>query len=860
MLIPIDWLNEHVTVRPDTDAAKLAAALVKVGLEEEAIHQPQVQGPVVVGKVLTREAKTQSNGKVINYCRVDVGIHNDAPGSGKEPSELPSRGIICGAHNFEVDDYVVVSLPGAVLPGDFRIAARKTYGHISDGMICSARELGIGEDHDGIIVLAHGDEQAFSANLPAVGENVLKYLGVPDEVLEINITPDRGYCFSMRGIAREYAHSTGEKFTDPIFHSLAAQAVPKPNNNGFKVEIEDEVPIHGVPSCDRFVTRIVRGVNPQAQSPKWLQNRLLAAGMRPISLAVDATNYVMLDFGQPLHAYDLNTLTAPIVVRRAKMGEKLVTLDGVERNLDSEDLLITDSKGGRGARVIGLAGTMGGQETEISQSTTDIMIEAAHFDSVSVARMARRHRLPSEAAKRFERGVDPLIAPVAAQAVADLLVEYGGGVIDEANFEYYLPSEPVVIEFKFSQVMRLTGLRLENSKIIEILKEIGCAVSDISETKVTVEIPSWRPDIVASAHLVEEVARLVGYDQIATILPYAPAGNGLPAEQRQQRDIARALAEHGWVQTLSYPFIAAAIFDNQGIAEDDERRIAIKLKNPLQEEAPYLRTSLLDSLLATAQLNASRGNEAVAIFEVGRITSPKGVISAQTPGVGKRPADSEIVALNQATPAQPLKVAGVACANNVVNSFGYEKQIWDWRDAVQAAKTVLETVGLRATFVNSQYPPFHPGRCAKISAGDLLIGYAGELAPKVCKAFNLPKRSVAFELNLEQIFSARGKEPIQVKPVAVFPIAKEDFAFVVDEAVSAHDLAAVITDAAGEAFESLRLFDVYTGEQVENGKKSLAFALRLRGFTGTLSAEEVATIRNRVVKQAKKAFQAELRS
>lgn len=320
-LIPIDWLASHVDVLPGTDPAQLAAALVKVGLEEEEIHPGQITGPLVVGKVLTREAKKQSNGKTINYCRVDVGQHNDAPGTGKEPADFPSRGIICGAHNFDVDDYVVVSLPGAVLPGGFEISARKTYGHLSDGMICSARELELGDDHSGIIVLAHGDAQAREKGLPAVGESVLDYLGVPGEVLEINITPDRGYCFAMRGVAREYAHSTGRKFTDPALCGKAAESVPESNNAGFPVTVRDSAPIHGNVGCDRFVTRIVRGVDPAAESPKWLRKRLLAAGMRPISLAVDATNYVMLDLGQPLHAYDLAKLNAPFVVRRATVGE-----------------------------------------------------------------------------------------------------------------------------------------------------------------------------------------------------------------------------------------------------------------------------------------------------------------------------------------------------------------------------------------------------------------------------------------------------------------------------------------------------------------------------------------------------------
>ena len=402
-LVPTQWLAEHVEIPEGLTAQELAAALVKVGLEEETIHSAEVTGPVVVGKVLARSPEKQKNGKVVNYCRVDVGEHNDAPGTGKEPSDLPSRGIICGAHNFDVGDYVVVSLPGAVLPGGFAISARKTYGHLSDGMICSALELGLGEDHDGIIVLAAaGDDEAVK-ELPGVGCDVLPYLGIGGETLEINITPDRGYCFSMRGVAREYHHSTGAAFTDRglpesrqnfLDPAEKADSIPSGTENGFAVEVRDESPIHGNVGCDRFVTRIVRGIDPKAESPKWLRDRLTAAGMRPISLAVDATNYVMLDLGQPLHAYDLDKMRGPIVVRRARAGERHTTLDDVERTLDPEDLLITDDAA---ERVLGIAGVMGGADTEITDETVNVLIEAAHFDPVSIARSARRHKLASEA-------------------------------------------------------------------------------------------------------------------------------------------------------------------------------------------------------------------------------------------------------------------------------------------------------------------------------------------------------------------------------------------------------------------------------------------------------------------------------
>lgn len=854
--IDIDWLSDHVEVPAGLTAEQLAADLVRVGLEEEEIHRPDVTGPIVVGRVLTLEKNEQKNGKLINYCRVDVGAHNDAPGEGKEPSELASRGIICGAHNFVEGDYVVVSLPGAVLPGDFRIAARKTYGHVSDGMICSKAELGLGEDHDGIIVLASSPEEAAERGIPAVGEDVLDYLGLAGEVLEINVTPDRGYCFAMRGVAREFAHSTGARFTDLGLEENLSAPLPTPTEDGFLVEVDDAAPIHGVPGCDRFVTRIVRGIKPQAASPAWMRERLLAAGMRSISLAVDVTNYVMLDLGQPLHAYDLDTLVAPIVVRRANDGETLVTLDGVERALGGDDLLITDSEGGRGARVIGLAGTMGGLDTEITDATTNVLIEAAHFDPVSVARMARKHKLPSEASKRFERGVDPRVAGVAAQRVAELLVEFGGGRIDEANSDYDQTTLPEPLTFDIFEVARLTGLDLGRERIVEILEQIGCAVS--GDDALLVTPPTWRPDLTGPAHLVEEVARLVGYDEIPSWLPAAPAGAGLRPAQRHRRDISRALAEAGWTEVLSYPFVSAEAFAKQGIADDDDRRLAIRLANPLQEEAPYMRTSLLDSLLETARMNVARGNPTVAVFEAGVVTRPTGIALAANPGVGKRPDPEALEALLASIPAQPHHVAGVAIPAVTQAAADLPAQTWNWRDAVEAVKTAARTIDLTLGVANAEYAPFHPGRCAELAVGGVVIGYAGELDPRVCKAFELPARTVAFEFDLDALIEARGGDPIAVAPVFTHPVAKEDFALVVDEQVTAAEVEKVLAEAAGEILEEIRLFDVYTGDQIDEGKKSLAFALRFRG-DHTLPAEEIAQVRNRVIKAAKKAFDAQLR-
>ena len=882
--VPIEWLREHVDVPTGLSAEQLAADLVRVGLEEERIVPPAVTGPLVVGKVLTREAKEQSNGKVINYCRVDVGPeHNDAPGTGKEPSDLPSRGIVCGAHNFDVGDYVVVCLPGAVLPGDFRIAARKTYGHVSDGMICSARELGIGEDHSGIIVLQqwlaeHGHE---GEEPPAPGTDAISILGLGEEVLEINVTPDRGYCFAMRGVAREYSHSTGARFTDPADATntgLYPNGVAGAGQGGYDVVVpEDPQPIHGRPGCDRYVARLVRGIDPSAPSPTWMQDRLTAAGMRPISLAVDVTNYVMLDLGQPLHAFDADKLTAPIVVRRAKDGERLTFLDEVTRSLDPEDLVIADSPDGEGSRALVLAGVFGGALSEVDADTRDVLIEAAHFDPVSVARSSRRHKLPTESSKRNERGVDTELAPIAAQRAVDLLVEYGGGTAEPVATDINRTRAPEPITMRADAAERLTGVAYGTERVTELLTTIGCTVerggsADDGTALLTVTPPTWRPDLVGPAHLAEEIARLDGYDAIPVIVPNAPAGTGLSADQRARRDIVRALADAGLTQVLSYPFIGE-VHDLLEIPADDARRQRLRLANPLAEDAPYLRTSVLDSLVDVARRNVSRGLTDVAVFEVGSVTHPAGTVPAPIPETSKRPSQSEEAALEAGIPAQPTHVGAVMTGEHERSGVLGAGRLWDWADAVEVVRTVAAALGVQVEVCAPEHPyaPWHPGRTAEIRLPcrrrgkeiepGRLVAHAGELHPRVVRALGLPERACAVEIDLDPLLeSARSAGALQVKAVSTFPAAKEDIALVVDETTTAAEVEALVRQAAGDLAEEVRLFDVFRGPQLGEGKKSLAFSLVLRAPDRTLTAEETAGVRKRVVKRAAKLLGAELRS
>jgi phenylalanyl-tRNA synthetase beta chain len=858
MRAPLNWLGEYVELPAGVTAREVAARLVKVGLEEEAIHGGDVTGPLVVGRVLSFADEPQKNGKTIRWCSVDVGEHGvPLPDGGFEP-----RGIVCGAHNFVAGDTVVVSLPGAVLAGGFVIAARRTYGHVSDGMICSAKELGLGDEHAGIIRLGE-----WGMGDAPVGADAIALLGLDEETVEVNVTPDRGYALSLRGIAREYRHATGAAYTDP-----ALIDVPVPGTDGFDVRLEDGAPIRGQLGCDRYVARIVRGVDVTASSPRWMQRRLEQAGMRPISLAVDVTNYVMLGVGQPLHAFDLATLAGPIVVRRARPGEKLTTLDGVERVLDAEDLMITDSaENGLGGRVLALAGVMGGARSEVSGTTTDLLIESAHFDPVTVARTSRRHKLSTEASRRNERGVDTDLAHRAAELAVQLLTEFGGGTPGEIT-DAGQAAPGATIWMSADLPGRLIGCRWTREQVIESLLEIGCAVEsdDAHEDRLVVQAPTWRPDLQADVDLVEEVARLRGYETIPSVLPVAPPGRGLTHGQRVRRSVARALAEHGLVEVLTYPFVRAGIHDAFGLPPDDPRRTMLKLANPLSEEQPYLRTSVLSTLVEALRRNVGRGFTDIGLFEIGLVTRPDPAAGAASAGgaagaagrlsVARRPADSEFDALMAAIPPQPRRVAMVLTGQRELPGWSGPGRPADWTDAVAAARLVARTVGISPTVTKDEtHPPWHPGRCAKLEIDGVLFGHAGELHPKTIAALGLPARTVAAEVDLDVLVAASGGI-VAAEPISTFPLAKEDVALVVRNDVPAAEVQAALAAGAGDLLESVRLFDVYDRPPIPPGQRSLAFALRFRAPDRTLTTEETLAARDAAVVAAAARTGAVLRS
>jgi phenylalanyl-tRNA synthetase beta chain len=821
MRAPLSWIREYVDLPADLRVEELAARLTALGLKLEALHAPgaDVEGPLVVGRVLSFVDEPQKNGKVIRWCRVDVGAeHNDEDGG---------RGIVCGAHNFAVGDLVVVSLPGTVLPGGFAIAARKTYGHVSDGMICSTRELGIGDDHAGILVL---DPRLDADAKP--GDDAVELLRLRDDVIEFEINPDRAYALSLRGVAREAALAY-----DVPFHDPADRDVPAPNGDGYPVVVD------APDGCPVFVTRTVTGFDPTAPTPRWMARRVQLAGMRSISLAIDVTNYVMLELGNPIHGYDKDKLTGPIVVRRATKGERLTTLDDVTRELSTEDLLITDGSG-----PIGLAGVMGGESTELSGSTTSVVVEAAHFEATGIFRTARRHRLPTEGAKRWERGVDPLLPAYAADRVAHLLVEHGGGTISKGVTQVGEAPAPRTVVIDADLPARITGMAIPAATTVANLRAVGCLVERDGD-RVEAQVPSWRPDLSDPFDLVEEVARIVGYENIPSVLPPAPSGRGLTRGQTLRRLVGRTLAGAGFVEVISFPFVGPADFDALGIAADDVRRAAMRIANPLRAEEPQMTTTLLPGILKAVARNASRGQPDVALFETATVTLPVSSVPAPILPVDRPPSSDEWDALQKALPAQPLHLALTASGDRERSGWWGPGRRASWADPIEAVRRVAAALGVEIVVRAGGQAPWHPGRCAEIVLGERVIGHAGELHPKVCAAYALPARTAAAEIDLAAMLERA--TPIAPAPVfSTFPVAKEDVALVVDNDLPAGTLAATLREGAGPLCESVRLFDLYTGDQVPAGKKSLAFALRFRAADRTLTEADTAAARDAAVELA----------
>ena len=818
MKIPLSWLKEYVTLPAKITSEQISQAFVKVGFEIESIEEQgaDLKGPLVVGKVLSIEELSEHK-KPIRFVGLDVG-------------EKRTRYVICGARNFKVNDLVVVALPGALLPGDFKISARETYGKISDGMICSAKEIGISDEHAGIIVLQEGK----------IGQDAIALLDVRDVIFDVSVNPDRGYAMSVRGLARELAGSLQVKYVDPADPKIAKKFGKNSNPKAVSVKIEDKS------GADQIYIRTLDQVNVKKSTPLWMQRRIEKCGMRSISLAVDITNYVMLELGQPLHAFDAQYIMGGLRVVRAGKFTKLTTLDKVDRKLDPDNLLIADAK-----TPLALAGTMGGLTSEVSSMTTKIALEAAHFDPLSISRNSRSHNLSSEASRRMERNTDPALAEIASARATQLL-------IDLADAKYVGTSQagsPIKnrkVKISQTQISKYLGFPYTAKQVKSALLLIGCKVAGSGDL-LTVEVPTWRPDLINFADFAEEIARLNSYDLIPATLPTGKGGARLNDMQYRKRAVAISLANQGFTEVINYPFVSQEMVDLLGFTGD--RAKSFKIANPMSEEFPLLRTHLLPGLLTTAVRNIGRGSKNLAIFEIGTIfrnTTPLG--KAVNPGISKRPSEKVIKDIYDGVPKQMLFVGAVVTGETVLSDWQGSGSKFNWSDAIAKAQEIIESTGNDYEIFSSDLAPWHPGRCAELRVNGKPVAHAGELHPRVITALNLPERSCAFAVILSELPSAG---VTKAPAIWSFPAVVQDVALVVESKISAADLTAAIKQGAGPLLESIVLFDRY--DQIAGNKVSLAFTLTFRASDRTLTSDEVGLYRDQAIAQAAKSVGAVLR-
>lgn len=834
MLITQNWVtrllkqhNPQWSVGP----ADFDAGYVRVGFETEG-YEPieETTGPLVFGRVEEIEELTEFK-KPIRYCQVNVG---EANGTG----ELQS--IICGARNFAEGDLVVIALPGTVLPGGFAIGERKTYGKMSCGMICSVAELGLTDKSDGILTLP------VDAGQP--GEDAREYLGLDDVIFDVNITPDRGYALSARGLSREIASAFDLKYVDPAVDpsvaGLSTHGVPSPNGETLELNIAEDT------KTRRFGLRKVTGIDPKAQSPWWMQRELMLSDQRPVNAATDITNYLMLLLGQPMHAFDADKIQGGLNVRCAEEGEKFETLDHVQRKLNAEDVVICDDNG-----IQSLAGVMGGTTSEISDETTDVFFEAANWDPITVARTSRRHKLSSEASRRFERGVDPALVEVSLDLACALLAEIAGGTIEATRtLQGELPVMPE-ISMPVGFPSQIAGVDYPEQAVVARLEEVGADVVKKGE-QLSVTPPTWRSDLGVPVDLVEEVLRLEGLEDIPTILPTPSAGRGLSPAQKRRRAVGHALAYSGYAEILPTPFIVNDTFDAWGLDADDPRRNTVAVQNPLESDHAVLGTTLLPSMLDAVRRNVARGRDSVALFGVQQVSF---AVADHTPmpTVASRPDDATVASVVDSLPRQPLHVATVGSGEQEFAGPWGGGRDYTYADAIESARIVARAAGVELEIANAEYLPWHPGRCAQLSVAGTVVGHAGELHPQVLEALGLPARTCAMELNLSALPL---QESFPAPRLSAFPALHQDLALVVDDEIPAETVRRVVESAAGELLESVELFDVFRGEQLGDGKKSLAFNLIFRAIDRTLTDEEVNEYRVQAAEKARVELGAQMRA
>ena len=818
MRISYEWLKTMVDV-PE-NPSELVDEFVRTGTEVEAVERVGANlDHVVTAKVISKQPHPDSDHMYV--CKVDVGEKNLGADGKPEPLQ-----IVCGAQNFNEGDHIVTAMIGAVLPGDFKIKKSKLRGVASMGMNCSERELGLGNDHDGIIILP---EDA------PVGMDFTDYRGMSDTVIDCEITPNRPDCLSMCGMAVEVSAMLDEDTHIELPH---VQAECGPDAHDLV-----DVAIDDAELCQRYTARVVRNVK-IGPSPEWLARRVIAAGSRPINNVVDVTNYVMYLTGQPLHAFDLGKLAERdgkrhIVVRAAHEGEKLETLDGVERTLTPDMAVITDD----GQTAVALAGVMGGMNSEIDENTTDVLLESATFSSGHVSRTSRNLDLMSEASIRYERQVDGANCANVAEIAAALFEQCCGAEVCPGTVDVYPVVVPApVIDFRPDRARMLCGADVPDEFMTTRLTRLGCKVEPAGEGHLTVTAPTNRPDLTREVDLIEEVCRLWGEGDITPTLPAAKNhAGGLTVEQRRVRLIGQTLRACGLSETSTYCFADPNDLVKLGIT-DEGRGIPVKIINPLVADQSQMRQSMLPGLVRSVAYNLDHGVPNVALYEIGRVF------------YGHE---------NTSQPDEPSFVAGVMAGKHADDAWNQKFGEYDFFDAKGAVESLLDA--LRLTKVRfkvaepEQYPWLQPGRAAEVLSQGEVIGWVGNIHPANLQKVGVDVPIVAFELSVEHLLRLAKKE-LPYVDVPTLPGVTHDLAIVVDEAVTYEQLVQRITSAGGKLLADVRLFDVYRDRvRVGEGKKSMAFSLTYRAADRTLTSEEVEKAHEKLVNKVLRATGGEVR-
>jgi len=808
MKFTLNWLKEYIDLDLPVDV--LADKLTMLGLEVDSVAELyQDLEEIKVARII--DVRAHPDADRLTLCDVTVGEE--------------SFQVVCGAPNAKPGLLTAIALPGIIMSGGFKVKKSKIRGQESAGMLCSEKDLGISEDHSGIMELP---------DTLSPGQSLTEALSLLDTLIEVDLTPNRPDCTSVIGIAREVAGFTNQKLDQPVKYDL-----PELNGEGvpFSVEVLDPV------DCPRYAARLLKNVT-IGPSPWWLRKRLLSVGLRPINNVVDITNLVMLEYGQPLHAFDFDRLGGgKIIVRRARADEFIVTLDGDKRKLDQKMLLICDAE-----KPVAVAGVMGGENSEVLDSTKNILLESACFNPISVRRTARHLNLGTEASYRFERGVDPEVAPRAMERAVQLLVEITGAVAVDNGYDCVAGiSAREILQLRVSRTNDLLGLQLDAIEIARCLESIELKVTQTDDDTLLVTVPSFRVDLEREVDLIEEVARLQGYNEIPTTMPIVPMS--FPEQQpglKLRKKLAAMLVSQGFYEAINYSFVDENYFDRLKLGNNDPIRKAVILLNPLSEDQKIMRTMMLPSLLQNLSRNTSRQNNDIRLFEIGKVFHP---------------------VADEPLPNENMRVAGVLSGRRHPGSslLHFETAAADIYDCKGIVEAILQEVRLSrdVTAVSRNEAITSPGYIQPDSymvfqARDKVVGALGKIDTGVLKSFGIKQDVFFFDLDLDMITEIQ-PEPKLFRQLPKFPSVNRDIALVVPEAVAAGALLTAIDNGAEELVESVEIFDVYRGDSVGAGNKSVAITLTYRSALQTLDDNTVNKVHQRLIQMLEKEFQAKLR-